>query len=273
METIDDYIGRGGSISRVATRKKGKKKPRLSRAGRPPKADAKRRQTTREGRALGAPCPECGHREMPAPERVLWRRLALTGDARGVESEFPPEVLLANKLITQEMRDEAVRFAMLAWWLFGTPSASCAGIYDRMVAGGVGDDYAPRREGELDDRAAARIQAQKARFARMLEVLGAVHRAPIETSSVGGRTVIYRPRNFTPIRGTVFEAVRNCCQFLELPAIVPKLAAAEPPSVEDWAAWIKLLDGLRRLVAARGSAERRWRRRRAQLVQQLSAPT
>jgi len=241
-----------------------------NRAGRPPKADAKRRQTTRAGRA-GEPqrCGECGTR-LDAPPELLWRRLALTGTATGIDMEFPPHVLHAQKLITQEMRDEAERFAMLAWWLYGTPSASCAAIYERMVAGGIGgDDFTPRREGELDERAQARISAQKARFARMLEALGAIRAAAIETAAVGGTPVIYRPRRFTPIKGTVFEAVRNACQFLEMPAIVPKLAAAEPPSVEDWDAFRRLLEGLRRLVAARDAGARYWRRRRAEMVRQL----
>ena len=195
---------------------------------------------------------------------MLRRRLALTGNQADAMIDFPPDVLFAQGMIDQDMRDEALRFAMLAWLLFKSPTASCAAIYERMVAEGFGGgDFAPRTEGETDELYHARIRSQKARFHRMLEALGAVTTGPIEETRIGGRQVIYRAPIWTRIEGTMFEAVRNSTQFLQPPRLVLKLAASEAIAPEDWAEMTRLSKGFKRLVAARSAEDRHWRRRRA----------
>lgn len=238
------------------------KKRKLRRVGRPPDLNARRRQTTREGRAA-APLG-------PTPE-LLRRRLALTANQAG--TDFPPDVLLAQGLITQDMRDEALRFAMLAWWLYGAPAASCAAIYERMVAEGFGGgDFAPRAEAETDEQHHARIRSQKARFGRMLAALGAVAPGPVESAMVAGKLVFYRARRYAQLKGSIFQAVRQAAQFLELPRLIEKLRDKAPIAPEDSHQMTLILEGLRRLVGARGAEDRHWRRRRAELVKELAAP-
>ena len=189
----------------------------------------------------------------PTPE-LLRRRLALigAGNEAGTGPDFPLDVLVAQGLIGRDMRDEGMRYAMLAWWLYPRPSASCAALYDRMVAEGFGGgDFAPRPGGETDEEQHAHIRGQKARFARMLNALGGA-------------------------RSPLFQAVRGATQFLERPSFLQKLApddgAPVPLGAEDYRQMWVLTEGLRRLVAARGAEDRHWSRERAAAIAELSRP-
>lgn len=198
------------------------------RAGRKRDPDAKSRQTTRKGRGHGA--------DEGTPELRAKRKL-LSGSER-VGSDVPIDVLLERRLITEEMRDEGLRFTMLYWWSFGMPNASCAALYQRMLAGGPGDEFTPRPEGVADDAdAIERIRSQKARFARMLGRLEA-----------RGRLVV--------------DALRRIAGHLEYPRFLMKLAEGDAPTGADHREMARLIEGLDALVQLRNEEDRHWRRRR-----------
>ena len=147
----------------------------------------------------------------------------------------PLDLLASHGLITEEMWYEGARFAMLAWWLFGTPAASCQGLYERMLAGGMGEDFSPRPEGaEADEERLARIASQKARFGRM------------------SRALEGKPSRL--------NTVRRICQFLKRPALINALADGAAASPEALRELTYLSEGLARLVELR-RAEDRYRSR------------
>ncbi len=214
---------------------------RQKRRGQKGNPDAKRRQTTRAGRqGIGI---DRGSEDL----RTLRQQIA--GDER-VGLDFPCDILLSHGLITEEMRDEGLRYAMLAWWLYGAPGASCAGLYERMVAEGAGSDFTPRPEGEdASDEQLKRIRSQKARFERMVAAL------------------IGKPQGavFQRIAGTPLEMVRRVCQFGELPEFLAALISKPPraPNPEAYRDMTRLAEGLRRLVALRAAEDRYHHKRRA----------
>lgn len=233
------------------------------RPGRKSDPDAKRRQTTREGRGQAAD---------RGTEELQQKRQRLAGDRR-VGLDFPLDILLARRLITPEMRDEGLRFAMLAWWLYGAPTASCSALYERMVAEGYGaGDFTPRAAGAADptEDELERIRSQKARFGRMVRALGGVREGDAEKIVIGGKPLWYRPRQ--PLSNPIFEAVRDACQFLERPALVDAMAASresDPVAASHFRTMARLLEGLGRLVELRAAEDRHWRQVRARRVQEL----
>ncbi len=201
------------------------------------------------------------------------KREAVAGaNTRGVDMGFPPDVLLARKLITQDMRDEGLRFAQLAWWLYGTPSASCAALYARVAAGGAVDgDLAPMRADDPSEEVLKRILRNKQRFERMVTALGGITgKGDIEVKHIGGRALHYRLIIYAAPKRTLYEAVRNACQYLEplnlVASIDPRGEGRDPqagvPSY-DLRQMARLIDGLARLVELRTAEDRHVRRRDA----------
>jgi hypothetical protein len=208
------------------------------------------------------------------------KRSAIAGDeTRGVDVGFPPDVLLARKLITQEMRDEGLRFAQLAWWLYGTPAASCDGLYARVAAGGAVDgDLAPLRADEESDEVLERVLRNKRRFERMVAALGGITgKGDIEVRQVGGRSFPYRMMVYAAPRGTLYEAVRNACQYLEPPGLVISLRPSGEARTSDGVPsydlrqMARLIDGLAKLVELR-TAEDKHVRRKHQPPREGAAP-
>lgn len=213
--------------------KKAKKRKKLERRGRPREADARSRQTTRAGRA--------GSQDEGTDELQQKRAEALGGDLRGADLEFPADVLVARGLLSRDMRDELLRFAQLAWWLYGFPSASCEALYDRMCAGGSGEDFAPRAEGEADDPDEQRrrldlIRSRKRRFDKMLRTLGP-HAPYVRKLAV----------NLTP--PAFLDGARSALAFLEMSHVVR---------------------GASLLVRQRDQEDAAWKARRAAAVRELS---
>lgn len=232
------------------------------RAGRKSEHDAKRKQTTAAGQGREGKtglCHECG---LPTSLTVR-KRLAVAGDER-TGLDFPLDVLHVRGLITEDMRDEGLRFAMLAWWLYGVPEASCAAIYERMVAEGAGGEFGPRMTwDDQDPDRLARVRSQKARYLRMIRSLYAETAGAIVVTTVAGKAVHHRTRNWTPIRGSIFEAVRDASQFMKLPRFVANLAHNPPKlaSGPDYREMARLIEGLTRLVKLRAREDAYWTKR------------
>jgi hypothetical protein len=201
-------------------------KKRAHRAGRKHDPDAKRHQTTAEGQGRGFLAPTA--------EATL-KRIAIAGDSR-VGVDFPLDVLQARGYIGAEMRDEGLRFAVLAWSLFGFPMQSCAALYERMVAEGFGDLALPRAEGEDPDRDDW-MRRQRALYDRMARSLG--------WRGVG-----------TP-SGECYIAVREATQFCQLPRHVDDLINRRPSRTEAWSEMAALTAGLKALVRLRERHQRR----------------
>jgi len=205
--------------------------------------------------------------EKKEEQRRLDKRKAIAGDER-VGLDFPLDVLNARGLISDDMKYEGLRFAVLAWWLYGSPPG-CEALYERMVAG-VGEEFGLRVEGETSERQLARILSNKARFERMVAALGGVKRGEVQVRRVAGRTVLYRMPIFLARKKSVLEAVERATQMLMLPkAVMPN---QEPADYEEMA---RLLKGLAALVELRKAEDRHWRRKHtasARGVQDLSTP-
>lgn len=219
-------------------------------AGRPHDPNAKRQQTTVEGRRSDRPnCECCGN-----PKSLTVRkRLEGVGDA-ATGLDFPLDVLEMLRLITREERDEGLRFAQLAWWLYGLPVAGPELLYERIVSGFIDVDLAPRRELHIaiEDPDAAReelerIERNKARFERSMTAL----------------------RKAAP-RDLVLLAVKRATQLLVVPEFA-KRVGTDACTVEHWYDFARLKRGLRLLVALRDSEDRHWRRRRSRPVNISSA--
>jgi hypothetical protein len=211
--------------------------------------------------------------------RRLDKREAIAGggNLRGVDAAFPPDVLLKRGLITQDMRDEGLRFAQLAWWLYGTPSASCDGLYARVAAGGAVDgDLAPMRADEQSDEVLRRVLRNKRRFERMAMALGGITgKGEIEVRQIGGRAFPYRMMIFAAPKGTLYEAVRNACQYLESPGLMTSLrpngdARGDSVPSYDLRQMARLIDGLAKLVALRTAEDRHVRRKHGASAQRSS---
>jgi hypothetical protein len=151
-------------------------------------------------------------------------------------------VLKVLGLITEDERDEGLRFAQLAWWLYGLPVAGPELLYERVVSG-VGDvDLAPRRELHINPELATeeleRIARNKARFERMMTAL----------------------KKAAP-RDLVLAAVQRATQLLKVPEFA-KTVGTDACTVEHWYDFARLKRGLRLLVGLRDAEDRHWRRRR-----------
>lgn len=219
-------------------------------AGRKRDPNAKRRQTTAEGQ---------GRNKFGIPDAVEARRRAIAGDPR-VGLDYPLDVLLARGLITVDMRDEGLRFAMLAWWRYGFPAPGIEKLYERMLAGGGFDEL--RGLAAEDDEAVQRARAAKGRLRRM-------------TAALAGKRLPKAGPLVAAIDGTPFGAVRRVAQFLELPRFILNLAQGRPNGPAEWAEMARLIAGLTRLVTLRereDAAQRRRRWRDRDLHQSLSAP-
>lgn len=173
------------------------------------------------------------------------RRLEFAGDA-STGFGFPLDVLLTLRLISEDERDEGLRFAQLSWWLYGLPVTGPELLYERMVSGFVDVDLAPRRELHinLDDPDHAReellrIERNKARYERMMAAL----------------------RQAAP-RELVLGAVQRATQLLQMPAFVLNVGREET-SPEEWYEMARLKKGLRILVKQRDSEDRHHQRVRA----------
>jgi hypothetical protein len=197
-------------------------------------------------------------------QRRLDKRKALSGDER-IGGGFPLDVLLSRRLVSQDMRDEGLRFAQLGWWLFGVPEASVEGLYDRMLTGGVDEDLAPLGSDETDEDVLRRIHSNKHRFERMTRALGGATRGEVAPSpAICGRVHLYRLPCFLPRQGTMFQAVRQVCQFAEMPHFVLAVWSggdAGDPGPEDFRYMALLTEGLLRLVKLRAAEDRHWRRK------------
>jgi hypothetical protein len=201
-------------------------------------------------------------------QRRLDKREAIAGaNPRGVDMAFPPDILMKLGWINQDMRDEGLRFAQLAWWLFGTPAASCDGLYARVATGGAVDgDHAPLRADDETDEVLQRILRNKRRFERLAIALGGMIRGEIEVRRIGGRALPYRMPLFAAPKRTMYEAVRNACQYLEPPGIVTSMkpnrdARGESVPSYDLRQMARLIDGLGKLVDLRNAEDRHVRRK------------
>jgi len=148
-------------------------------------------------------------------------------------------VLLTLRLVSEDERDQGLRFAQLSWWLYGLPVTGPELLYERMVTGAVDVDLAPRRELHItmDDPDAAReellrIERNKARYERMVEAL----------------------RRAAP-RDLVLGAVKRATQLLQMPPFVLTVGLANT-SPEAWYEMARLKMGLRILVKQRDAEDR-----------------
>jgi hypothetical protein len=203
-----------------------------NRAGRPIDLDAKRRQTTEAGQ---------GREAKGGTPELIARRQALCGDAK-TGTDFPLDVMLTLRLISEDERDEGLRFAQLSWWLYGLPFAGPELLYERMVSGVVDADMAPRRELVMDDpelqvREVERIRRNKQRFERMVEAL----------------------KRAAP-RELVLAAVKRATQLLLMPRFLITIGT-ESAGTEDWYEMARLKRGLNILATLRDAEDRHWRRR------------
>jgi len=197
-----------------------KRSGRAKRAGRKHDPDAKRHQTTAAGQGRAA---------VGASEELTAKRLAVAGDDR-IGIDFPLDVLQARGFITSEMRDEGLRFAALAWSIYGFPMQSCQALYERMVADGIGTEMsALRAEGEDPDRDDWQ-RRQATLYARMARALG--WRGPGTPS------------------GECFIAVRDAAQHCRMPRLVADLIEGRPSRVEAYSEMAALVAGLKALVRA-----------------------
>jgi hypothetical protein len=173
------------------------------------------------------------------------KRMAAVGDhATGLD--FPLDVLLTLGLITEEERDQGLRFAQLSWWLYGLPVAGPELLYERVVSGIVDVDLAPRRDLHItiDDPDAAReealqIERNKARYERCMTAL----------------------RKAAP-RELVLQAVKKATQHLEVPRFVRTIGTTDCTGAH-WYEFSRLKRGLELLVALRDAEDRHWQRRRS----------
>lgn len=212
------------------------------RPGRKSDPNAKRKATTREGR---------GQAKDTGTAEAAEQRRAISGDA-AIGVDFPLDVMLGRNLISEDERDEGLRFAMLAWWLYGLPHQGPELLYERIVSGVVDADLAPARElavgddPELRQREIDRIERNKARFERM-------------TRALQSRQSF---RGFTPLAGTVHQAVREVAQFLRLPLAVQKQANGRRLVARDYLELARIEHGLAKLVDLRDAENRAFKRRR-----------
>jgi len=208
---------------------------RRNRVGRKHNPEAKRNQTTREGQGrVPGPGTKCGCCGLPTSLTVR-RRLALTG-ADDLGEDFPLDALLRLGFITQAEHDEGMRFAALAWSLYGAPFAGTEKLYERMISGVVDGEYGPRREAAADDEARAtemaRMVSNGLRYERMADALKAL-----------------KPY------GVVFETVRRATQFLVRPKFVLRATIGEMTD-EEFSEFTRLRRGLKRLVKETGAEDR-----------------
>jgi hypothetical protein len=167
--------------------------------------------------------------------------MAVGDDKTGLD--FPLDVLKVLGLISEDERDEGLRFAQLAWWLYGVPAAGSEALYERIVSGVVDPDLTPRREAASDDpelqaREIERIARNKARFERMMAAL----------------------RKAAP-KDLVLMAVKKATQLLTMPEFAKRIGTEEC-TAEHWYEFARLKRGLRLLVGLRDAEDRHWRRRR-----------
>lgn len=98
------------------------------RAGRKSNPNAKRRQTTREGRGY---CTDLGTVELRQ------HRVAVAGDTR-IACDFPLDIMAARFVagksygLSQQLVDVGHRYASLHWAVFGLP-LSCSAIYRKFT--------------------------------------------------------------------------------------------------------------------------------------------
>jgi hypothetical protein len=216
------------------------------RAGRKADPQAKRNQTTRKGRAGDNGEPGFFRQDVNAEQQM--RRLRVAGDTK-TSLDVPLDVLLAKGLVSKEMRDAGMAFALTAWSLFGQPAGSCEALYTRALSGQ--SDGATMRSGaaeESDEEIRRRVDAWR-RYREMV-------------SAVVGRPIPEKGPVYLPLSGTAIGAVRAVCQLLEMPRIVFNMANREASSRRDFADIARLADGLNRLVELQRKKDAASRRRR-----------
>lgn len=86
----------------------------MSRKGRKRNPAAKRHQTTRAGQGRTA--------KEPVPEMAMERKLELVGDKSKLDmADTPLHILAARGIISRQLADAGMTFAVLRWSLFGRP--------------------------------------------------------------------------------------------------------------------------------------------------------
>jgi hypothetical protein len=193
-----------------------KKTPRPKTPGRKHDPNAKRRTATTVGARRFKAEP---------PERVARDRAALGDGDTGLD--FPPDVLLTKGYITADMRDEALRFASLAWAIYGLPFASQASLY-RQVVSQPGDELEARALSEFDRETL--MKRQRRQLEAMTRVLGRVPEC--------------------------LQAVRAVAQHLQLPRVLLDRAAKRPSQTGAYSEIAALTKGLQALVNRRKRIER-----------------
>jgi hypothetical protein len=186
----------------------------MSKRGRKRDPNAKRHQTTREGQGRTAV-------DRGTPE-LQQKRQYLSGDIM-ISTQFPLDILLSRKLISVEQYQAGQRFAVVAWMRFGVPEASCAALYQRMVADGAwdhGDEFA-----RLDEYTEKRGAWARRSHEEMIGVL-----QPKD-----------QPRH-------TLNAVQNATQMMRLPRFVANFASGDRNRPSDYREMARLIDGLDRLV-------------------------
>ena len=206
------------------------------RAGRKSDPDAKRKQTTSDGQ---------GRAIDPGTPELNANRMIFAGDPR-IGLDYPLDALYAGRDrigaayalpgITEHERDEGLRLTGLWWWRYGLPHASCAALYDRMVAGGFADDIQVAATAEESADELTRVRGMKRRLERMEQALRA-----------GGKAC--------------FETVRHIAVDLRFPLVMLEHVGRRSVSVEAYLELARLKYGLMLLVRLRDAEDRQRGRR------------